>query len=329
MRVGLRTPSGVIRCDLSPTKDLMEQVNAALGDEGSNTTSSVVQVTRHTGELVISTSECKDGDVLVVQMATHADDGDVLVVSTHDPDPKNSEGWMVVESPTSSQVEPETETCQVEDALCHEEQLPLLCFDLDGTLLHASHAPHASGRDPGHEIFADDPARRKYVVLRPGLPELMQATCQQYEFAVWTAAPSDYAEQCIRLIDEHACPGFQRSVKAVLSQEDCELEQRGNMQVLGVPIKPLRKLATQLRLPLHRVLVVDDNHHTYKLNISNALPVPSFRGEVDDQVLHELRKFLVAMPQDRPLDVSQWDHAAVGVKPLLPSLGVRLGGSIE
>ena len=219
----------------------------------------------------------------------------------------------------------ETESCQVEDAMCHEEASPLLCLDLDGTLLHAD---RCGSRDSSHIIFEADPARRKNVTLRPGLLEFIQATSQHYDFAVWTAAPADYADQCISVI-EGVCPGFQGALRAVLSQDDCELEQRGNMRVLGVPVKPLRKLAAQLKVPLHRVLVVDDTFETYQQNVSNALPVPAFNGDGDDQLLDELRIFLVTMPRDQPLDLSKWKHAAAGVKPLIPSLGVRLGDSTE
>ena len=95
----------MIRCAISsPGPPLLEQVNAAVGDDTPGATSSAVQVTRHTGEHISDARELVDGDVLVVEMCTHTDDGDLLVVNTQYPDPKNSEGWMVVESPTSSQV---------------------------------------------------------------------------------------------------------------------------------------------------------------------------------------------------------------------------------
>jgi len=315
VRVGLRTESGITRCQISTCEDLLEQVSYCLGASDA----SAVGVTRHTGEHVTA-SELQDGDVLIVHMAKHTDDGDAVVVSTQPPDPANSAGWMVVESPTSSQVE--LETCQVEDALCHEEESPVLCLDLDGTLLHASRI-HQEGADLTNVIFPSDPERRRRVTLRPGLVELLAAASQRYDLAVWTAAPMDYAEQCIKIIGrEH--PGFCSSLRAVMSQEECELEHRGNMQVLGAPVKKLSKLAGQLRVPLHRVLIVDDTYGTYKFNKSNALPVPSFKGDMEDNVLFELKDFLAAMCHDVPLDVSQWKHATVGAKPLVPDHGHRM-----
>ena len=82
--------------------------------------------------------------------------------------------------------------------------------------------------------------------------------------------------------------------------------------------KHLRDLARHCGAPLCRCLVVDDSPETYRLNQSNALPVPSYDGSSSDRTLLYLRDFLLAMPRlGIPLDVSAWPLAPRGAQPLL------------
>ena len=67
-----------------------------------------------------------------------------------------------------------------------------------------------------------------------------------------------------------------------------------------------------------RCLIVDDTPETYRLNPSNAIPVPMYFGSSSDRVLDGLRDFLMSLPwQGVPLDVRAWPLGPRDAQPLM------------
>ena len=221
---------------------------------------------------------------------------------------------------------------------------PVLCLDIDGTLLHAAPPGHGGPyfMPPDCVIFSGETGpvgRRKDVRFRPGLVPFLQAIASKCDIVIWTAAPADYARQCIAAVDDHgqsiapdACsPGwFSDIIILLLSEHDCEVEWKGR----GVSVKPLVKVSQRIDAPLHTIFVVDDEWETYKRNFNHALPVPTFSGRGSDGVLDDLGVFILAMvasayPETSgggargevvlprpPLDVSGWLYSNTSMKPL-------------
>ena len=163
--------------------------------------------------------------------------------------------------------------------------------------------------------------------MRPGLGQFLTRLTPHFDFAVFTAANDAYAQEMIRGIDA-AVPGFRCSLRATFTMQHAQFSHKkdGNLTTT----KDLRTLAEFCGVPLCRTLIVDDNPETYRLNPSNALPVPAYAGAPIDDVLDYLTNFLISLPSHGvPLDVSGWPLAPSGATALRVECfdGLRLGRS--
>jgi len=120
---------------------------------------------------------------------------------------------------------------------------------------------------------------------------------------------------------ERQVPQFRRSLLCVFSQNQTRfIFERGRMRIT----KDLRKLAEHCGRPLSRCLIVDDNQDTYRLNPSNALPIPPYHGAKVDDALARLQHFLLQMNQPgMPLDVRAYQFAPANAMPLLAEVQPR------
>jgi len=198
-------------------------------------------------------------------------------------------------------------------APCDARAPPLLVLDLDGTLLDTSRR----GMRPGQPSFTltDNCMRLHETRLRPGLASFLAAIRPHFDLAVFTAASRDYAERMVAGIDSEV-PGFRASLVVIFSQEHTTIDhEEGRMQI----IKDLRSLARHCGRQMSRCLIVDDTPQTYRHNLSNALPVPTYAGGLADDALERLQHYLLTMlARGDPLDVSGYALAPLGARPLIP-----------
>ena len=190
---------------------------------------------------------------------------------------------------------------------------PLVVLDLDGTLLDTTNTGVRSGV-PSFTFDGNCETR-----LRPGLGAFLGAVMPHFELAIFTAGNAGYAERMIDGIDAIS-PGFRSSLCCVFSRERVDFPWDRDLGRHRIT-KDLRCLARYCGRPLCRCLIVDDNPETYRLNQSNALPVPTYDGSGNDNILDWLREFLLSMPRlgvGVPLDVRGWPLAPRGAQPLLP-----------
>ena len=192
--------------------------------------------------------------------------------------------------------------------------VPLLVLDLDGTLLEST----SPGTRPGIPDYKIDGVFE--TRLRPGLGAFLVTVMSSlhYELVIFTAASAAYAVRMVDCID-HVVPGFRASLRCVFSREQVHFDLAGEAPLCRLRItKDLRSIARHCGRPLCRCLIVDDTPETYRLNASNALPVPVYDGSDSDRALDRLRDFLLSMPwQGVPLDVSGWPLGPRGAQPLL------------
>ena len=183
--------------------------------------------------------------------------------------------------------------------------IPLLVLDLDGTLVDTT----CPGTRPGEPSFTVD--GRYETRLRPGLHAFLMAVRPHFELAIFTAANAVYAERMVDGIDA-AVPGFRASLRCVFSRDRVTFDASGQVT------KDLLSLAQHCGHPMCRCLIVDDSPETYRLNKSNALPIPRYNGSGSDQALDCLKRFLLSMPrQGVPLDVRTWPLGPQSAQPLL------------
>ena len=182
------------------------------------------------------------------------------------------------------------------------------------------------GVRPGVPSFTvDGPGAYFETRLRPGLSAFLMAVRPRFQLAIFTAANAAYAERMIDGIDA-AAPGFRSSLRCVFSRERVGFAvEDGRVRIT----KDLRSLARHCGVPMCRCLIVDDTPETYRLNPSNALPVPIYEGSSSDHALDRLRDFLLSMPwQGVPLDARAWPLGPRGAQPLLAEQGEQDDGCV-
>ena len=218
-----------------------------------------------------------------------------------------------------------TESPSESSPACYKT-VPLLALDLDGTLLDTT----VPGMRPGVPSFTVDTVDGMYETrLRPGLSAFLSAVRPHFQLAIFTAGNAAYAERMVDGIDAEV-PGFRASLRCVFSRERVDCTYEPSLSRWRIT-KDLRSLARHCGLPLCRCLIVDDTPETYRLNPSNALPVPVYTGSSSDRALECLRSFLLAMPRKGvPLDVRAWPLGPRGAQPLLAALDedARDGGCV-
>ena len=198
---------------------------------------------------------------------------------------------------------------------------PLLVLDLDGTLVDTTRSGARAGA-PSFQ-FTKGPTDTYDTRLRPGLKEFLSTVQPHVDLAIWTAAPIEYADVMIAGIEQLLMPGFRASLCCIYSRANTTMSVSSDRSRMRVT-KDLRSLAHALGRPLCRCLIVDDTPETYRLNPSNALPVPGYQGAHVDDALARLSSFLLGMIRPgSPLDVSAYHELlppsmrSEGVWPLL------------
>jgi len=149
-------------------------------------------------------------------------------------------------------------------------------FDLDGTLIHSSD--------------------EKEIIARPHLDELLDFCFANFtSVSIWTAASSEWAE---RVCKEHLNG---RNFRFVWTGNRCVNKWRSQgfySEPVPISIKPLTKVWKDFEdMTKHNTIIVDDTIETYERNYGNAIHIPSFRGEENDNYLKLLVVYLTKFPE--------------------------------
>lgn len=155
---------------------------------------------------------------------------------------------------------------------------PLLIFDLDETLVHAT---TATLEWPADFLFAG-----YRVHKRPFLATLLQQVEPLYDLAVWSSASPLYVQ---RIADE-VFGTF--PLKFAWNVERCI--QRVDVRTQGyVYIKDLRKVRSQ-GYDVEGITIVDDSPEKICRQPRNHVPVKAFFGDPADRELLGIAELLVA-----------------------------------
>lgn len=152
----------------------------------------------------------------------------------------------------------------------------LLVLDLDETLIFANRK--ITDRTPD---FVTDLGRAFYK--RPYLDEFLNYCRHNFELGLWTQSSDGRLED----VAWNLFVGF--DLKFKWGRDHCSKDEG------GYPIiKDLRKIETELKIPLSKVIVVDDEQEHYttegKKNILKF--VRPWHGELDDNYLERLPELL-------------------------------------
>jgi carboxy-terminal domain RNA polymerase II polypeptide A small phosphatase len=158
---------------------------------------------------------------------------------------------------------------------------PLLILDLNGTLIFAEdegkpcELPTPSLRIPGYSIWK-----------RPFLDPFLDAVMDWFEVAVWTSSGQAYTDRVVPAIFPHP-----QNLRFVWTGSQCTARMDDEEQSV-VLRKNLDKVERQLRLPLEKILILDDNPRKLYRHYGNLVPVSTFEGNPLDTDLRDILAFL-------------------------------------
>ena len=163
-----------------------------------------------------------------------------------------------------------------------QSERKLIILDLDETLLYATVEELDRSADFRLEEY--------HVYLRPHLSEFLNLCVGRFDVAVWTASSQDYAEAVVeRLFGSIDTLAFLWARRRCTRRYDWEMHEQ-------YWVKDLKKVRLK-GYPLERVLVVDDTPRKHERNYGNLVHVQKYTGELDDDELLHLGRYLVALDE--------------------------------
>lgn len=165
---------------------------------------------------------------------------------------------------------------------------PLIIFDLDETLIHATENKLA--------VQEDGKLGELCLYRRPFVQEFLKICAAHYTIGIWSSAQDDYVAEVVQqLLASEVKFAF------VWGRSECWLKTV--KQPLGGPegglfrkehryIKPLEKL-TRKGYKMRQLLIVDDSLSKVEDNPGNFVIVPPYEGNPQDEVLLKLGTWLL------------------------------------
>lgn len=156
----------------------------------------------------------------------------------------------------------------------------LLILDLDETLIYATEEPLGRAHD-----FTVGPY---FVYRRPHLAGFLSSCATCFQLAVWSTASDLYVREVVRqIMPSEVEPAFvwgrSRCVRSY-NQEEFEEEF----------FKDLKKVK-RTGYHLERVLIADDTPRKVRRHYGNAVYVPPFLGDAEDDALPRLARYLISL----------------------------------
>jgi TFIIF-interacting CTD phosphatase-like protein len=174
----------------------------------------------------------------------------------------------------------------------------LLILDLDETLIHATEEP--LHRNPDFVIGS-------YAVYRrPYLREFLTSCAACFRLAIWSTATDDY----VRLVVDRIMPPDVK-LAFVWGRGRC-VRRSDSERFEDYHVKDLKKVK-RMGYRLERVLIADDTPRKVERHDGNAVCVPRYVGDPEDDTLRRLARFLISLrdvPDVRTLEKRGWSRDA-------------------
>jgi TFIIF-interacting CTD phosphatase-like protein len=156
----------------------------------------------------------------------------------------------------------------------------LLILDLDETLIYATEEPL-----PREPDFVVGPY---FVYRRPYLDEFLTSCSACFRLAVWSSATEEYVRPIVeRILPTGVEPAFVWGRGRCVRRYDPELREE-------YQVKDLKKVR-RMGYRLERVLIADDTARKVERQYGNAVYVPPYFGDPEDDLLPRLARYLVSL----------------------------------
>ncbi len=171
----------------------------------------------------------------------------------------------------------------------------LLILDVDETLIHATKTKLTIDHDFKSEAY--------YIYKRPYLEEFLTAMNENFKLAIWSSADEKYIEDIVSLITPSDV-----SFEFVWSRSRCTTKWNYELDrfVHQKRLKKVKKLGFELK----KMLIVDDSPEKTKENFGNAIYIPAYIGDLKDEELKKLAKYLFLIKENenvRQLEKRGWN----------------------
>jgi len=148
-----------------------------------------------------------------------------------------------------------------------------LVLDLDETLVHSSFKNPSNGkRDFTVPVPIDNVVHTVYVNKRPYVDKFLEEVTKDYEIVLFTASLPKYADPLLDMLDSGETIDFR------LFREHCV--QTRNMCY----VKDLSKLGRDVK----DCIIIDNSAQSYDFHHKNAIPIPSWFSDKNDEELLNL-----------------------------------------
>ena len=159
----------------------------------------------------------------------------------------------------------------------------LLLFDLDETLIHVKRDPEdqdseVESFEPEVELPVFDPESgmfgKRYFSIRPFARECLAFANKYFEVGVFTAGLQWFADPILNYLDPKGTfiqHRFYRQHCSLLGEPDCQFYTKDLTILRGIDYR--------------KCLIVDNNIHSFALNLENGIPVHDFFGNNNDKAL--------------------------------------------
>jgi carboxy-terminal domain RNA polymerase II polypeptide A small phosphatase len=172
----------------------------------------------------------------------------------------------------------------------------IVILDLDETLIHASTTK--LGHDEDFKL--DD----YFVYQRPYLKTFLKSIAGHFKLGIWSSADDEY----VKAISDVIMPK-DIQLEIVWGASKCTPKRDLSMDQYYW-VKRLDKQKSK-GFKIEQILIVDDSPEKSKDNFGNAIPIKKFTGELFDNELPILYKYLLTLkhvPNVRRLEKRFWKH---------------------
>lgn len=153
----------------------------------------------------------------------------------------------------------------------------LLILDLDETLIHASKVKLPIEEDFKYEDY--------FIYKRPNLDFFLNEISKNYILGIWSSASDDYVKDIVEQIKP-----LYINFQVIWGRSKCSLKRDYTFDEYFYE-KRIDKLKKQGFL-LEKVLIIDDTPEKARTNYGNAIYVKEFKGDIEDNELVFLEKYL-------------------------------------
>lgn len=191
----------------------------------------------------------------------------------------------------------------------------ILVLDLDETLIYATEDNNNVEREL-YDFKIEFPvemytkATVYYVYKRPYFDQFIKQVAIMYRLVIWTAAEKEYAQPVIQQLfsTTNIKPEFIfHAYHCTRRYNNMNYEMDTGDRCMTV--KNLRKVKTKFKIPLSRILIVDDMARNCVDNYGNAIIIPGYTGKSKDTALLDLityLKYLSNVPDVRTINKTNW-----------------------